>query len=131
MEFVPENLYHDAENPFTLHGFKYRTMAHYLVVQIFARRDLPFKHFFNMDVKDLPYIHCVNRKVLEEGLDAMLPEMSAKAFKYPISHDLLGIGTTKFRLKYGDKETGKNVYGIAMRSVLKRREKLLNERKTG
>ena len=101
MSFVPEKLYHDAHNPFTLYGFTYQTIAHYLVVQTNARRSLPFKHFFDMDVKDLPPIHCVNKEVLEEALNAMLPDMEPKPFKYPISHDLLGIGTTRFRLKYG------------------------------
>lgn len=121
MEFVPENLYHDAPNPFTLYGFKYQTIAHYLVIQTNARRALPFKHFFDMDVKDLPEIHCVNKVVLEEGLNAMLPHMPPKKFKYPISHDLLGIGTTRFRMRYGDKQTGKNQYGRSMRMVLIRR----------
>ena len=80
--------------------------------------------FFDMPVEDLPPIHCVNREVLEEGLNAMLPQMQPKPFKYPISHDLLGIGTTRFRLKYGAQETGKNVYGLSMRTVLKRRTAL-------
>jgi len=123
MEFVPENLYHDAPNPFTLYGFKYQTIAHYLVVQTNARRSLPFKHFFDMDVRDLPPIHCVNKVVLEEGLNAMLPDMLPKKFKYAISHELLGIGTTRFRMKYGDKQTGKNQYGRSMRMVLIRRQK--------
>ena len=128
MSFVPEKLYHDAHNPFTLYGFTYQTIAHYLVVQTNARRSLPFKHFFDMDVKDLPPIHCVNKEVLEEALNAMLPDMEPKPFKYPISHDLLGIGTTRFRLKYGAQETGKNVYGRSMRIVLTRRRAHLNER---
>jgi len=121
MAFVPEKLYHDAVNPFELYGFKYQTVAHFLVIQARARRALPFKHYFEMDVKDLPRIHCINKTVLEEALDAMLPEMEPKDYIYPISHDLLGIGTTRFRLQYGDKQTGKNQYGRSIRAVLKRR----------
>ena len=124
MEFVPEHLYHTALNPFELYGFKYQTMAHYIIIQAHARRGLAYKHFFEMDVNDLPRIHCLNKSVLEEGLNAMLPEMEPKNFKYPISHDLLGIGTTRFRLNYGDKQTGKNQYGRSMRVVLKRRRSL-------
>jgi len=122
MSYVPTKFYHDAPNPFTLYGFHYKSMAHYLVVQMNARRGLAFEHFFEMHVDDLPYIHCVQKKVLDEGLGAMLPkDMEMKNYKYPISHDLLGIGTTRFRLKYGDKPNGKNAYGKAMKRVLKRR----------
>ena len=121
MSFVPTKLYHDAPNPFTLYGFKYQTIAHFLIIQTHARRGVPFKHFFDMPVEELPPIHWVNRDVLEEGLNAMLPQMTPRKLKYPISHEILGIGTTRFRLKYGDKESGKNVYGKSITRVLKRR----------
>ena len=124
MQFVPEYLYHDAPNPFTLYGFHYKSIAHYLVIQTHARRALPFKHFFDMEIEDLPPVHCVNKTVLEEGLNAMLPDIEPKKFKYPISHHLLGIGATRYRLKFGAPETGKNVYGKSMRMVLKRRRAL-------
>ena len=119
--YVPEHLYHDAPNPFTLYGFKYPTIAHFIVVQTQARRALPFKHFFDMKVTELPEIHCVNRAALEEALNAVLPPMEAKKYEYASSHHILGIGTTLFRLKFGAQKTGKNAYGEAITSVLKRR----------
>ncbi len=118
MQFVPEVLYHTAPNPFELYGFRYQTIAHYLVIQAHARRGVPYKHFFEMEVQELPEIRVLNTAVLEEGLNAMLPDIEPKKFKYAISHHLLGIGTTRFRLKYGDRETGKNQYGRSMRTVL-------------
>lgn len=121
MEFVPEKLFHDATNVFSLYGFEYQTIAHYLVIQTHARRGVPFKHFFHMHAKDLPPITMINIKVLEEGLQAMLPQMKPENFKYPVSHQLLGIGATRFRLKYGAPQTGKNLYGRCMTAVLNRR----------
>lgn len=123
MSFVPTKLYHDARNPFTLYGFQYQTIAHFLIIQTHARRGVPFKHFFDLPVEELPPIHWVNRDVLEEGLNAMLPQMQPRKLKYPISHEILGIGTTRFRLTYGDKESGKNVYGKSITRVLLKRRR--------
>jgi hypothetical protein len=118
---LPNHLYHDAPNPFMLYGFKYKTMAHWIVVQSHARRGSPFKHFFDMPVTELPKIYKVNKEVLEEGLDAMLPDIKPQVYRYAHSHPILGIGTTRFRLKFNDNEFGKNAYGQCISAVLKRR----------
>jgi len=121
---VPIHVYHDAPNPFTLYGFKYNTIAHWIVVQAHARRGSPFKHFFDMPAAELPKIHKVNQEVLQEGLEAMLPDMKPRSYRYAHSHPILGIGTTRFRLKFNDDEFGKNVYGQCINTVLKRRRSL-------
>ena len=122
MRFVPPFLYHDAPNPFTLYGFKYPSIAHFLIIQAKARRGLKFRHFFDMPIEDLPPVYSINKAALEEALAVMLPEMEPQKFEYPISHEVLGIGTTRLRLKYGDKKNGSNAYGLAMWRVLKRRQ---------
>ena len=120
--FVPEHLGHDQPNEFTLYGFTYKTMAHYITIQNFARKGAPFKHLFDLPVEDLPTIKTVHKAILEEGLAAMLPDMDKIPSVYAHSHPKLGIGTTKLRLKFGDKKRGKNIYGKAIKRVLKRRK---------
>ena len=75
-----------------------------------------------MPIEDLPPVYSINKAALEEALAVMLPEMEPQKFEYPISHEVLGIGTTRLRLKYGDKKNGSNAYGLAMWRVLKRRQ---------
>jgi hypothetical protein len=121
---IPGHLGHLSVNPFSLYGFEYNTIAHWIVIQDAARRCKPFKHFFGMAPEDLPEIHDVDREVLEEGLEAMLPDMEELPSEYMHTHATLGIGTTQFRLSYGDKKKGKNLYGLSVRRVLKRRRDL-------
>lgn len=120
--FVPDHLGHDQPNEFTLYGFTYKSMAHWITIQNFARRGAPFKHLFKLPIKKLPPIKIINVEILEEGLEAMLPIMDKIPSVYANSHHKLGIGTTKLRLKYGDPKTGKNIYGKAIKRVLKRRK---------
>ena len=64
-----------------------------------------------------------NRGMLEEGLEAMLPKsLRNDKYKYYDSmHPVLGTGTTKMRMQFGDTISGKNLYGIAVNRVLNRR----------
>ena len=77
-----------------------------------------------MPIADLPKIHKINREALEEALEAMLPVMTPMSYRYAHSHPILGIGTTRFRLKFGDDEFDKNAYGQCIGNVLKRRRSL-------
>jgi hypothetical protein len=122
--FLPDHLAHDVENKFHAYGFDYKTIAHWLVIQSKAFSGKPFKHYFDMPVNELPYIHRVNRDVLKEGLQIMLPEMKCYRYEYAHSNHKLGIGTTKLRLRFGDKADGENVYGQCVYEVLKEREAL-------
>ena len=119
--FVPTELYHDTSTPFTLYGFRYESIAHWLVIQGNARKGYPFKHFFKMPIGELPRIVKVSKEILEEGLEAMLPDLKIRSYRYAHSHPILGIGTTKLRLKFGDDENGLNVYGQCINNVLKHR----------
>ena len=121
--FLPEKYGHLKPNKFTLYGFTYPTMAHYLVIQISAKNGGDFRQYFDMPVEDLPEIRRFNRRMLEEGLEAMLPKtLRNDKYKYYDSiHPVLGTGTTKLRMQFGDTITGRNLYGIAINRVLKRR----------
>jgi len=125
--FLPEKLYHTARNPFHLYGFQYETLAHWFVVQDAASKGKPFKHFFNMSVDDLPVLQYVPVPVINEGVEAMFSQNNISDVKgcpseYPISNLILGIGTTKIRLEYGDRKRGRNLYGKAIERVLKRQK---------
>ena len=114
--FIPEYLEHTAENSFTLYGFEYKTMAHYFAVQQAAAQGRPFKHIFDMDVADLPKLVYVRREIVDEGVEAMLHQSKHDISLLPVpneyadKHPVLGIGTTKLRLRYGDKKRGRNLY---------------------
>lgn len=122
---LPECLYHTSENPFELYGFTYKTLAHWFAVQVKASKGEPFKHFFNMDVKDLPELQYIPVAIINEGLEAMMKQNNHNVKgipnEYACSHPILGIGTTKLRLQYGDKKRGRNLYGKGIEKVLKRR----------
>ena len=121
---LPENLAHDAENPFHAYGFDYKTMAHWIVIQSKAFSGKPFKRYFDKPVEELPPIHRVNKEVLKEGLRIMLPPMNYAKYEYAHSNDKLGIGCTKLRLRFGEPPSGENVYGICVSEVLKERKAL-------
>lgn len=122
---VPECLYHTAENPFELYGFKYKTMAHWFAVQDAAYKGEEFHHLFDKDVSELPRLKYSSVAIIEEGIEAMLQqnkhEIRGLPNEYACSHPMLGIGTTKLRMEYGDKGTGRNLYGRGIERVLKRR----------
>lgn len=120
--FVPKQYGHKEPNEFTLYGFTYPTMAHWIVIQMAAKNGGGFHKYFSMSVEELPEIKRINRKMLEEGLEAMLPPMKKIPVYYESMHKLLGIGTSKMRLKFGDKMKGGNQYGVAISKVLKRRK---------
>lgn len=123
--FVPDYLSHTAENPFTLYGYRYKTMAHFFAVQQAAAKALPFKHLFDMQVEDLPKLGYVKPKVIREGVEAMLAQTKHNIRtipnKYASTHFFLGTGMTKLRTEYGEKKRGRNLYGKSIESVLKRR----------
>lgn len=120
--FLPEKYGHLKPNKFTLYGFTYPTMAHYLVIQISAKNGGDFRQYFDMPVEDLPEIRRFNSKMLEEGLEAMLPKTLKKKYTlYDCTHPVLGTGTTKMRMLFGDTIKGKNLYGIAVNRVLNKR----------
>lgn len=120
--FIPEKYGHLEPNEFTLYGFTYPTMAHWLVIQISAKNGGDFRKYFDMPVEDLPEIKRFNRTMLEEGLEAMLPKtLKNKYMYYDSIHPVLGTGTTKMRIQFGDSFHGRNLYGIAVNRVLNRR----------
>ena len=110
-------------NEFTLYGFTYPSMAHYIVIQRSAKRGSDFKKYFNMSVEELPEIKQFNHKMLEEGLEAMLPQGSQRWKYYVSMHHVLGIGTTRMRLRFGDEMRGRNLYGKAVQRVLNKRRR--------
>lgn len=121
--FVPKRFGHLEPNEFTLYGFTYPTLAHYIVIQISAKNGGDFRQFFDMPVEDLPEIKRFNHGMLEEGLEAVLPKTLKQVYKYyDCMHPVLGIGTTKMRMQFGDTLNGRNLYGIAIERVLTRRK---------
>ena len=108
---VPEYLSHTSENPFTLYGFHYKTMAHFLAVQQAAAKGLPFEHLFAAKVEDLPKLVYVQVGIVDEGIEAMLAQtkhdIRSIPTEYASTHPVLGIGTSKLRLSYGDKKRGR------------------------
>lgn len=120
--FVPKQYGHKEPNEFTLYGFTYPTMYHWIVIQMSAKNGGDFRQFFNMTVDELPEIKRFNHGMLEEGLDAMLPNIKSWYAYYDDMHPILGIGTTKMRISFGEKVTGRNLYALAIRKVLNRRK---------
>lgn len=123
--FVPDFLSHTSENPFTLYGFRYKTMAHFLAVQQAAAEGLRFKHLFDTKVEDLPELTRVQASVVNEGVEAMLAQtqhhITSIPTEYASPHLILGVGASEMRLQYGEKKRGRNLYGKGIESVLKRR----------
>ena len=120
--FVPKKYGHLEPNEFTLYGFTYPTMAHFIIIQMSAKNGGDFRQYFDMPVEDLPEIKRFNPGMLEEGLQAMLPKTVKKDYKYYDSmHPVLGTGTTKMRINFGDTFNGRNLYGLAIHRVLKSR----------
>ena len=120
--FVPERLGHLEPNEFTVYGFTYPTIAHWIVIQMSAKNGGDFRKFFDMSVDELPEIKRFNHGMLEEGLDAMLPNIKQWYPYYDSMHPILGIATTRMRISFGDEEKGRNLYAIAIRKVLNRRK---------
>ena len=126
--FVPEYLSHTADNPFTLYGFKYKTVAHFFSVQQAAAKGLPFKHLFHLDVDELPPLVYVQADLVNEGVQAMLAQtkhaIKCVPNEYASTHPVLGIGTSKLRAEFGEKKRGRNLYGKSIAAILKRRRSL-------
>lgn len=122
--FVPKRFGHLEPNEFTLYGFTYPTIAHWIVIQTSARNGGDFRQYFGMTVDELPEIKRFNQQMLEEGLDAMLPDIKHDYTYYDDMHPVLGIGTTKMRLKFGDDVKGRNLYALTICKVLNRRRVL-------
>ena len=120
--FVPKRFGHLEPNEFTLYGFTYPTIAHWIVIQMSAKNGGDFRKYFDMPVEELPEIKRFNHGMLEEGLDAMLPNIKKDYMYYESMHPILGIGTTKMRLNFGDKIKGRNLYAISIQKVLNRRK---------
>ena len=53
--FLPDHLAHDVENEFTAYGFKYKSMAHWIVIQARAVSGRPFRHYFDKKIEDLDF----------------------------------------------------------------------------
>ena len=120
--FLPDHLAHDIENEFLAYGFRYKSMAHWIVIQARAVSGRPFRHYFDKNIEDLPNIHKASAAVLKEGLHFMLPPMKYYKFEYAHTNHKLGIGTTKLRLRFGEPADGENMYGRCVSAVLKERE---------
>lgn len=119
--FVPKRFGHREPNEFTLYGFTYPTIYHWIVIQMAAKNGGDFRKYFDMSVEELPEIKRFNHEMLEEGLDAILPDNIQEYDYYNDMHPILGIATTKMRLKFGEEIKGRNLYAISIRKVLKRR----------
>lgn len=123
--FLPKKYGHLEPNEFTLYGFTYPTLAHWIVIQMAAKHGGEFRKYFNMPAEELPEIKRFNPGMLEEGLDAMLPKTLKNDYMYyDCMHHVLGIGTTKMRIQFGDHIRGRNLYGKAVERVLNRRKSL-------
>lgn len=120
--FVPKRFGHLEPNEFTLYGFTYPTMAHWIVIQMAAKNGGNFKKYFDMSVEELPEIKRFNHGMVEEGLEAILPNMKEIPQYYDNMHPILGIGTSKMRLRFGEEIKGHNLYAIAIQRVLRRRK---------
>ena len=121
--FVPEKYGHLKPNEFTLYGFTYPTMAHFILIQMSAKNGGDFRKYFDMPVEDLPEIKRFNYAMLEEGLEAMLPKTLKLDYKYyDCMHPILGTATTRMRIQFGDSIQGRNLYGIAIHRVLNKRK---------
>ena len=120
--FVPKHLGHLEPNEFTLYGFTYPTIAHWIVIQTSAKNGGDFRKFFDMPVDELPEIKRFNHGMLEEGLNAILPDIKRGYKYYDSTHHVLGIGTTRMRLSFGDEITGRNLYAISIQKVLNKRK---------
>ena len=121
---VPDHLGHLAPNTFSLYGYTYPSMAHYIIIQNYARRGRQFRHIFNTPTSELPPIQVINKQAIEEGLEVMLPEMDTIPNQYFCTNKKLGLGTTKLRHKFGEPITGFNAYGLLIEKVLKKRRGL-------
>ena len=122
--FLPDHLAHDTVNEFIAYGFKYRSMAHWIVIQARVASGKSFRHYFDKEIEDLPMIHRANAEVLKEGLEFMLPPMKSYTYEYAHTNPKLGIGTTKLRLRFGDPADGEDMYGKCVTEVLREREAL-------
>jgi len=121
--FLPKKYGHLEPNEFTLYGFTYPTMAHWIIIQMAAKHGGEFRKYFDMTAEELPEIKRFNHAMLEEGLEAMLPKTMKKEYTYYDSmHHVLGTETTKMRIQFGDIIRGRNLYGIAVQRVLNRRK---------
>lgn len=122
--FLPDHLAHDVENEFIAYGFRYKSIAHWIVIQARAVSGKTFRHYFDKEIEDLPNIHRASFEVLKEGLRFMLPPMKYCKYKYAHTNHKLGLGTTKLRLRFGEPADGENMYGKCVSAVLKERELL-------
>ena len=86
--FVPKRFGHLEPNEFTLYGFTYPTMAHWIVIQMSAKNGGNFRKYFDMPVDELPEIKRFNHSMLEEGLEAMLPDMKVMPDYYDSMHPI-------------------------------------------
>lgn len=122
--YVPDHLAHDVENEFMAYGFKYKSMAHWIIIQARAVSGKSFRHYFDKNIEDLPTIHRASSEVLKEGLRFMLPPMKAYKYKYAHTNHKLGMGTTRLRMRFGEPADGEDMYGKCITYVLKERERL-------
>ena len=94
--FLPDHLAHDTVNEFIAYGFKYRSMAHWIVIQARVASGKSFRHYFDKEIEDLPMIHRANAEVLKEGLEFMLPPM--KSYTYEYAHTNTKLLSIRFEL---------------------------------
>ena len=120
--FVPKEWGHLQRKPFTKYGYKYSCMAQWILVQMAAKKMQPVSHFFDMTPKELPEITEVTEDVLDEGLEAMLGDVDDIPELYASYNPLLGIGMSKIRAEFGTPYNGKNVCGLAIQRVLRKRK---------
>lgn len=120
--FVPKKWGHLEKVPFSKYGFTYSCMAQWILVQTAARKFEPFEHFFKMEPEDLPEITEAAHDVIEEGLREMLGASDIIPYLYAHPNRVLGIGINQKKAEFGTPHNGKNLYGRAIRRVLKARQ---------
>ena len=125
--FVPKKWGHLERVSFSKYGYSYNCMGQWILVQMAARKFEPFQHYFEMEPEELPKITDVTNEVLDEGLEEMLGASDIIPYLYASKHKLLGIGITKTSAEFGARQTGKNLYGRAIRRVLSRRRGIQDE----
>lgn len=130
--YVPDEWSHRAPNAFVVCGYRYNSMAQWILVQVAASRYAPLSHYFNMSIDALPEVTEATEDILDRGLTAMFDASAREPFDvvdggpdgvplYVSNNKVLGIGISRLRHEFGDTHTGANMYGKAMHRVLSRR----------
>lgn len=127
LAFLPHDFDHENTLQFNVCGYTYKTLAHYIAVQNAAAAGLPFKHFFELDVRDLPPISQVSQEILDDAVNAIVEQtnydFTTIPNAYECSHKILGLGSNRLRMSFGQIPRGQNLYGKTFEKILKKRKR--------